>query len=120
MASPRKYSEIPSPSGGSFKTLASEDAVSTPRRTDSPARRVNERSKLLKRSEDDGYGAEQAERVERRRKSSSYAVINTAMVSGEGSGAVPGVGDDDIGEFSILLVFYFRPQFIEGVLWVYA
>ena len=110
MASSRKYPEIPSPSGGSFKTLASEDAASTPRRKDSPApaRRVNERSKLLKRSEDDGYGgysAEQAERVERRRRSSSYAVINTAAVSGEGSGAVHGTGDDDIGELSIFLAF---------------
>jgi len=124
MPSPRKYSEL-SPSGGSFKTLASDDAASTPRRTDSPApaRRANERSKLLKRSEDDGYvgyGVEHAERVERRRRSSSYAVINHATVLGEGSGTIPGVDGDDAGELSVPLVSYPRPQFTEGMHRVYA
>jgi len=125
MASPRKYSEIPSPSGGSFKTLGSEDATSTPGRTDSPApaRRASERSKLLNRSEDDGYvryGAEQAERVERRRRSSSYAVINTGVPPGEGSGTTTGVDGDDVGEFSIFLVSYPQLPLTKGAHWVYA
>lgn len=110
MPNPDTYPDIPSPSGASFRTV--DDAASTPRRMDSPnpVRRVNERSKLLDRSGDDGYveyGVEQAERADRRRRSSSYAVVNTGTTSGAGSVAVPGLNDDDDdddddGEFSCL------------------
>ena len=124
MANPDTYPEIPSPSGASFRTL--EDTSSTPMRTGSPApvQHVNERSRLLDRSGDSGhieYGAEQAERAERRRRSSSYAVINTETSSGVGVAGIRGLSnDDDVGEFSIFLVSSAQPQFAEGAHWVYA
>ena len=106
MAHPDTYPEIPSPSGASFRTL--DDTSSTPRRTGSPApiRNVNERSRLLERSGDNGhveYGVEQAERVERRRRSSSYAVIDTGTSSGVGPTGIRGLaGDDGVGGFFCL------------------
>ena len=66
-----------------------------------PVRDANERSKLLDRSEGGEhvvYGAEQAERVERRRQSSSYAVVNTGSTSGVGAAVIPGISVDEIGE----------------------
>ena len=106
MAYLEPYLDIPSPSGGSFRTF--DDVSPTPRRTDSPApaRHVDERSKLLDRSGDGGhvgYGVEQAERVERRKRSSSYAVINTGSSSGVGSVGIRELSDDDVGEFAIVL-----------------
>ena len=105
MAHLKAYPEIPSSSGASFRTL--DDASPTPRRTGSPTpiRHVDERSKLLDHSEDSEfveYGAEQVERVERRRRSSSYAVVNTGASSGVG---IRGLSDDGVGEFSTFLVF---------------
>ena len=47
------------------------------------------------------YGAEQAERVERRRQSSSYAVVNTGSTSGVGAAVIPGINVDEIGESPI-------------------
>ena len=123
MANPDTYPEIPSPSGASFRTL--DGPPSTPRRTGSPTpiQHVDERSRLLDRSEDNGYveyGVEQAERVERRRRSSSYAVVSTATGSGVGPVGIRGlINDDDVGEF-ISLVSSPQPQSAEGVHWVYA
>ena len=102
MASPEQYPEIPSPSGASFRTLRTDEVGSTPMRTASPApaRRVDERSRLLERSEEDDeyeYGTRQAERVERRRRSSSYAVVNTGSTSGVGSATIPRLNHDDAG-----------------------
>ena len=110
MANLETYPEIPSPSGASFRTF---DDAPTPGRTGSPTpvRHTDERSRLLDRSEDDeyvGYGVEQAERAERRRRSSSYAVVDTGVSSGVG---VPGLSDNGVGElftFSCL----FRPATI--------
>ena len=103
MSTSEQYPDIPSSSGASFKTLGTDEAGSTPMRTGSPTpvRDVNERSKLLDRSEGGeyvGYGAEQAERIERRRRSSGYAVVNTEPTSGAGSTTIPGINDDDVGE----------------------
>lgn len=103
MLGPETYSEILSPSGASFRTV--DDPASTPQRTGSPApaRRADERTKLLDHSEDDEYveyGVEQVGRVERRRGSSTYAVINTGTSSGVGPAAIPGLDDDVVGEFS--------------------
>lgn len=106
MLSAEEYPEVPSSSGASFRSVGGDDAAPTPRRTGSPtpARHVDERSKLLNRSEGDdyvGYSADQAERVERRRRTSSYTVINTTTTSGVGSAIVPGANDDDVGRCSI-------------------
>jgi len=120
MANPDTYPEIPSPSGASFRTL--DDPPSTPRRTRSPTpiRHVDERSRLLDRSGDNEYGVKQAERVERRRGSSSYAVVSTAGGSGVGPAGIRGLNnDDDVGEFFISLVSS-QPQSAEGGHWVYA
>ena len=115
MANLDAYLDIPSPSGASFRTL--DDASPTPRRTDSPApaRRVNERSRLLDHSEGNehvGYGVEQAERVERRRRSSSYAVVDTGVSSGVGPAGL--VGDDDAGTFSVFSSLPFRRSLLNG------
>jgi len=60
----------------------------------------------LGRSEDDEYveyGVEQAERVERRGRSSTYAVINTGSSSGIGSVDIRELNGDDVGEFAVIL-----------------
>lgn len=118
MANPETYPEIPSPSGASFRTL--EGSSPTPRRMGSPtpARRADERSRLLDRSEDSGYtqyGTEQAERVERRRRSSSYAVINTGTSSAVD---IHGLNGNDIGGFSIFLISPAQLLFAEGAHWM--
>lgn len=105
MADPEPYPEIPSPSSQSLRTLEG-DAASTPMRTGTPTpiRHVDERSRLLDRSGDDvfvEYRAEQA--VERRRKPSTYSVINTGTTSRAGSGAFPTSTDEAVGELSFLI-----------------
>jgi len=120
MANLDTYPDIPSPSGASFRTL--DDVTPTPRRTRSPTpiRPVDERSKLLDRSrggEYAEYGVEQAERAERRRRLSSYAVVNTGSTSGVGSVTIPGLNDGDAGELSFFLV-YSLPQFAESTRWM--
>lgn len=103
MAGPETYPVIPSPSSQSFRTLEG-DAASTPMRTgtSTPARHADERSRLLDRSGDDvfvEYNAEEA--VERRKRPSTYSVINTGTTSRVGSDSVPRVNDDGAGEPSV-------------------
>jgi len=121
MANLDAYPEIPSPSGASFRTL--DEATPTPGRTRSPTpiRPVDERSKLLDRSrsgEYAEYGVVQAERAERKRRSSSYAVINTGSTSGVGSVTIAGLNDEDVGELPFFLVCSL-PSFAEAVHWMY-
>ena len=103
MAEQETYPDIPSPSSQSFRTFE-DDATPTPLRTGThtPIRQADERSKLLDRSADDffaGYGAEQA--IERRRKTSTYSVINTGTTSGAGLNAVHRSNGDGVGEPSV-------------------
>jgi hypothetical protein len=90
-----------SPSRASFKTF-DDSTAPTPMRADSPApaRDVNERSRLLDRSDVFvDYNSEQAERVERRKRPSAYTVINNGTTSGVDSVGVSGSnGDDDDDE----------------------
>jgi hypothetical protein len=98
MADPETYPDIPSPSSQSFRTLEG-DATSTPIRTGTPTpnRHVDERSRLLDRSADDVFVEYNAERaVERRRRPSTYSVINTTPRMRPD--AVLRSNDDGVGE----------------------
>lgn len=65
------------------------------------------------------YGVEQAERAERRRRSSSYAVVDTGVSSGVGPAGLRGLvgGDDDVGKFSVFFVSSAQPQFAKRTHW---
>lgn len=107
--------EIPSPSGASFRTL-DDDPAPTPRRsgTLTPTQYVNERSRLLDRSEDDvfiGYNDERA--VGRRKRPSTYAVVSTGSTSGAGT---TGPNDDDDGGLCLSLV---PSDGLFNALWLY-
>lgn len=97
MANLDVYPEIPSPSGGSFRTLE-DDAIPTPRRTGTPvpSRHVDERSRLLDRSLGDGFVEYSAEQAVDRRRPSTYTVIGTGSTSGVGSSAVPRTNGDGV------------------------
>ena len=114
------YPEIPSPSGGSFRTLE-DDAIPTPRRTGTPVpgRHVDERSRLLDRSSGDGFVEYSAEQVVDRRRPSTYTVIGTGSTSGVGSSSVPRTNGDGVGEFSISCLCA-RPRFTQGPRWASA
>lgn len=100
MLDPETYPDIPSPSSQSFRTLEG-DATPTPMRigTPTPNRHADERSRLLDHSVDDVFVECSAEPpVERRRRPSTYSVINT--------GTTPTVRPDaDVGEPLTYLVF---------------
>lgn len=102
MVDPETYPDIPSPSSQSFRTL--EGDTPTPMRigTPTPIRNADERSRLLDRSGVDVFVEFNAEQpVERRRRPSTYSVINTGTTPRVGSDAVPRSNDDDVGEPSV-------------------